>query len=107
MPHRVRDKSALSNHAFKPAKARCARERLEFRMALFFREGEARLGVASFGRIIADVKYDAGAPVAGSLSGCKRVVEQGLHQPLPAVRGFRGDMLDQPVVVIARRPACA
>src|SRR5882757_3414667 len=96
-----------SNRAFKPAKARRAGEGLEFRMPLFLREGEAGLGVASLGRVIADVEYDAGAPVAGSLSGRQRVVEQGLHQTLPAVRRLGGDMLDQPVVVIAGRPACS
>jgi hypothetical protein len=36
-----------------------------------------------------------------------RVVEQGLHQPAPAVGGFCGDVLDQPVAVIAGGPACA
>ena len=70
---------------------------LEFRIALFLGEGKAGLGVASLGRVIADVKYDAGAPVAGSLSGRKRVVEQSLHQPAPAVRGFCRDVLDQPI----------
>jgi dodecin len=43
-----------SDHSLKPAKAEGAGERFEIRIALLLGEGEAGLGIASLGRLVAD-----------------------------------------------------
>ena len=100
-----RTRALPSNRSLESAKARCAGERLEFRVAFLFGKGKAGLGIASLGRFVADQKRDRRSPIARGLSGRERVVDQGLHQPASAIRGQRGDMLDQPIAVATLYPA--
>jgi hypothetical protein len=96
-----------SNRPLEPAKARGAGERFEFMIPLFFGEDKPGLGIASLCRFVTDVKRDRRPRVTGRRSGSKRVIDQGLHQPAPAMGGARRNMLNQPIAVTALDPAGA
>src|SRR6187399_3646948 len=76
---------ALRDRAREAAEARRTCLRFERRIALLFGEGEACLGVAALGCFIADQKRDRCPLVARSPAGLQRVLDQGLHQPAPAI----------------------
>jgi hypothetical protein len=62
------DGSDCQQRSLEAAKARRAGERLKFRTALFLGEGEPGLGVASLGGLVADIKGDGSALLAGLFS---------------------------------------
>ena len=103
-PVRGRDGLRISDCPFKPPEARCTRQRLEHGIALFFREGKASPAVAALGRLVADVERYSRARKARFVALGHRMGQQGLGESAPA---SRREMLDQPVVISARRPAMA